>query len=178
VLLQGGVGGLAAGVASYLWEFHGPRRPRCIVVEPRQADCLAQSARAGRATRTAGTVDSVMAGLACGEASPLAWAFLQPCVDDFLAISDSAAVNAMRILAAGVDTDLPIVAGESGAAGLAGLIALAEDAGLAAATGLDSQSRVLLINTEGATDLAAYRDLVGASAAAVLERQAAWLRSR
>ncbi|HEY1016655.1 MAG TPA: diaminopropionate ammonia-lyase, partial [Herpetosiphonaceae bacterium] len=175
VLLQGGVGGLAAGVASYLWEFHGARRPRLIVVEPHQADCLAQSALAGEAARTAGDGDSLMAGLACGAASPLAWRFLQGCVDDCLAISDGAAISAMRLLAAGVDADPPIVAGESGAAGFAGLIALAEEPALAAATGLDSQSRVLLINTEGATDPAAYRELVGASPAAVTERQAAWL---
>ena len=47
VFLQGGVGGLAAGVASYLWELYGAARPAFIVVEPQQADCLYQSARTG-----------------------------------------------------------------------------------------------------------------------------------
>ncbi|MEX3937020.1 diaminopropionate ammonia-lyase [Paraburkholderia phymatum] len=174
VFLQGGVGGLAAGLASYLWEFHGEHRPRFVVVEPQQADCLYQSALAGRAARATGSVDSVMAGLACGETSPLAWKFLQPGVDDFMTISDDDAVNAMRILAAGSDSDEPIVAGESGVAGLAGLIVLLQDQQLARQVGLDSASRVLLVNTEGATAPATYQELVGESAESVLERQLAW----
>ncbi|SEK13717.1 diaminopropionate ammonia-lyase, partial [Paraburkholderia diazotrophica] len=174
VFLQGGVGGLAAGLASYLWEFHGEHRPRFIVVEPQQADCLYQSALAGHAARATGSVDSVMAGLACGETSPLAWKFLQPGVDDFMTISDDDAVNAMRILAAGSDTDAPIIAGESGVAGLAGLIVLLQNPQLARQVGLDSASRVLLVNTEGATAPATYQELVGESAESVHERQLAW----
>ncbi|MCE4574046.1 diaminopropionate ammonia-lyase [Caballeronia sp. CLC5] len=174
VFLQGGVGGLAAGLISYLWEFHGAHRPRFVVVEPQQADCLYQSALAGRPARATGSVDSVMAGLACGETSPLAWKFLQPGVDDFMTIHDEDAVDAMRILAAGSDTDVPIVAGESGVAGLAGLIVLLRDAQVAGKVGLDGASRILLINTEGATAPATYRELVGESAESVLERQAAW----
>ncbi|MEX3815394.1 diaminopropionate ammonia-lyase [Paraburkholderia sp. BR13439] len=174
VFLQGGVGGLAAGLVSYLWEFHGEHRPRFVVVEPQQADCLYQSALAGRAARATGTVDSVMAGLACGETSPLAWKFLQPGVDAFMTISDDDAVNDMRILAAGSDADAPIVAGESGVAGLAGLMVLLQDQELARQVGLDGGSRVLLVNTEGATAPATYRELVGESAESVLERQVAW----
>ncbi|RZF24062.1 diaminopropionate ammonia-lyase [Paraburkholderia sp. UYCP14C] len=174
VFLQGGVGGLAAGLVSYLWEFHGEHRPRFVVVEPRQADCLYQSALAGRAARATGTVDSVMAGLACGETSPLAWKFLQPGVDAFMTISDDDAVNAMRILAAGSDADAPIVAGESGVAGLAGLTVLLQDQQLARQVGLDGSSRVLLVSTEGATAPATYRELVGESAESVHMRQLAW----
>lgn len=177
VLLQGGVGGLAAGIASYLWEFHSEHRPRFIVVEPQQADCLYRSAQLGHAARATGSVDSVMAGLACGEASPLAWKILQPCIDDFLTISDNDAVEAMRVLAAGNEQDVPVVSGESGAAGLAGLIVLAKDPHLAQAVGLDSHSRVLLVSTEGATAPAVYRELVGEPAQAVLARQKAWRES-
>ncbi|SIT47987.1 Diaminopropionate ammonia-lyase [Paraburkholderia ribeironis] len=174
VFLQGGVGGLAAGLISYLWEFHGEHRPRFVVVEPQQADCLYQSALAGRAARATGSVDSVMAGLACGETSPLAWKFLQPSVDDFMTISDDDAGNAMRTLATGSDTDTPIVAGESGVAGLAGLVVLAQDHQVARSVGLDSASRVLLVNTEGATAPATYQELVGETAESVLKRQLAW----
>jgi diaminopropionate ammonia-lyase len=73
VFLQGGVGGLAAGIVSYLWEIYGVARPTFVVVEPEQADCLYQSAIEGRAAKATGSVDSVMAGLACGETSPLDW---------------------------------------------------------------------------------------------------------
>ncbi|MEX3962882.1 diaminopropionate ammonia-lyase [Paraburkholderia sp. EG286B] len=175
VFLQGGVGGLAAGVASYLWEHHGAARPRFIVVEPRQADCLYQSAIAGRAAKATGSVDSVMAGLACGETSPLAWQILEPCVDNFMLIEDEDAVDAMRSLATGAAGDVPVVSGESGAAGLAGLAKLMREPELARAAGLDANSRVLLISTEGATAPGVYAELVGASAQTVAARRDAWL---
>ncbi|AMR80582.1 diaminopropionate ammonia-lyase [Cupriavidus nantongensis] len=175
VFLQGGVGGLAAGVASYLWERFGAGRPTFVVVEPAQADCLYQSALQGRPARATGSVDSVMAGLACGETSPLAWRFLEPSVDVFMTIADDDAVTAMHRLAIGQDGDVPIVAGESGAAGVAGLAVLRAQPALSAAAGLDAGSRVLVINTEGATAPAVYQQLVGESAESVLARQAAWL---
>ena len=174
VFLQGGVGGLAAGVASYLWEHHGANRPRFIVVEPRQADCLYQSALAGRAAKATGSVDSVMAGLACGETSPLAWKILEACVDDFMLIEDEDAVAAMRTLAAGAGDDVPIVSGESGAAGLAGLAKLLRDPALAHAVRLDARSRVLLISTEGATAPGVYAQLVGMPADTVAARRDEW----
>ncbi|BCQ27529.1 diaminopropionate ammonia-lyase (plasmid) [Caballeronia sp. NK8] len=171
VIVQGGVGGLAAGVASYLWEWHGARRPRFIVAEPQQADCLYQSAIAGHASRATGSVDSIMAGLACGEASPLAWRVLQPCIDTFMTIDDADAVRAMRALAEGGLRDAPVVAGESGAAGYAALSVLMQDASAATSAGMDEHSRVLVINTEGATAPALYRELTGHDPRDVLERQ-------
>lgn len=174
VFLQGGVGGLAAGVAATLWEYQGAARPCCIVVEPAQADCLMQSALQGRPARATGSVDSVMAGLACGDTSPLAWRFLDPGIDHFLTVEDAAAIAAMRTLAAGSAQDVPIVAGESGAAGLAALQVLRSDPALAAQAGLDAQARVLLINSEGATAPQVYQELVGEAAASVAARQARW----
>lgn len=174
VFLQGGVGGLAAGVAATLWEYQGAARPCCIVVEPAQADCLMQSALQGRPARATGSVDSVMAGLACGDTSPLAWRFLDPGIDHFMTVEDGAAIAAMRTLAAGSAQDVPIVAGESGAAGLAALQVLRSDPALAAQAGLDAQARVLLINSEGATAPQVYQELVGEAAASVAARQARW----
>ena len=178
VLLQGGVGGLAAGLVSCWWERLGAQRPRFIVVEPAQADCLLQSARQGRPARAAGSIDSVMAGLACGETSPLAWRFLEPAVDHFMTVEDAEAVDAMRMLAAGSARDTPIVVGESGAAGAAAVRALCADPVLAAQVGLSAESRVLVINTEGATAPGVYADLVGEPASGVLARQAAWRTRR
>lgn len=175
VLLQGGVGGMAAGLASYLWQHYGSQRPRFIVVEPEQADCLYQSALQGRAARATGSVDSVMAGLACGETSPLAWRVLEQAIDDFITIQDDDAVRAMQTLAAGSPRDVPVVAGESGAAGLAGLQVLAADPARFAAVGLNGQSRVLVVNTEGATAPGVYEALVGESASSVAKRQARWM---
>ncbi|MCR6477634.1 diaminopropionate ammonia-lyase [Variovorax sp. ZS18.2.2] len=176
VILQGGVGGLAAGVASYLWEQYGERRPTLIVVEPRQADCLLQSAINGHASNATGSVDSVMAGLACGETSPLAWRFLAPSVDAFLTIEDGDAVEAMRLLARGSAHDSPIVSGESGAAGIAALRVLTLSDDLWRKVRLDVRSKVLLISTEGATAPSVYRDLVGLDADDVLRRQSGPVR--
>ena len=174
VFLQGGVGGMAAGLASYFWEYHGPQRPCFISVEPAQADCLLQSAIQGRPAKATGTVDSVMAGLACGETSPLAWRFLQPCVDAFMTIEDEQAIEAMRTLAQGSERDTPIVAGESGVAGLAALEWLRSDPQRSEQVGLTAESRVLIISTEGATAPREYTRLVGQSAEQVLQRQQAW----
>ena len=168
VIVQGGVGGLAAGVFSYLWERYGERRPVFVVVEPEQADCLLQSAMAGAPRAASGTVDSVMAGLACGEVSPLAWRFLETSVDVFMTVTDAEAVAAMRTLAQPPDGDIPILSGESGAAGFAALPAL----------GLDPTARVLLLNTEGATAPALYESLAGLAPADVLSAQAGWLAAR
>ena len=181
VLLQGGVGGLAAGIVSLLWERHGAQRPHIIVVEPEEADCLLQSARQGRPASATGSVDSLMAGLACGEASPLAWRFLQPAVDLFMTVSDEQAAEAMRLLADGRHGDIPLVAGESGVAGLAGLVelmTLPAHAALRAQLRLDADARVLLINTEGATAPTVYAQVVGRTHTDVLAAQQAWLDAR
>jgi diaminopropionate ammonia-lyase len=175
VFIQGGVGGLAAGVVSYFAERFGEQRPFCVVVEPVQADCLFQSALRGRAALATGSVDSIMAGLACGEASPLAWRFLAVLADAFMTIPDDAAVDAMRIFAEGTVRDVPIVAGESGAAGLAGLIQASSSAEDRAALGLDQRSNVLLLNTEGATAPALYEQLTELRADEVLAAQRGWL---
>ncbi|NBK38752.1 diaminopropionate ammonia-lyase [Pseudomonas soli] len=174
VFLQGGVGGLAAGIVSYLWELMGEQRPTFIVVEPEQADCLLQSAMAGQPGAASGSVDSLMAGLACGETSPLAWRFLQPSVDFFMTLGDCDAIAAMRRLAQGSARDIPLLAGESAVAGLAGLARLMAVPALAARVGLGRASRVLLISTEGATAPALYTELVGETPASVLARQQAW----
>ena len=175
VFLQGGVGGLAAGVVSYLWELYAEHRPVFVVVEPEQADCLYQSALRGEPAKATGSVDSVMAGLACGETSPLAWRFLQTSVDAFMTISDAEAIAAMRRLAAGSEGDIPVLAGESAVAGLAGAMHLLEQApDVAAGLALGPEARLLVISTEGATAPGVYAELVGERAESVLARQAAW----
>lgn len=178
VFLQGGVGGMAAGIASYFWEVYQDKRPTFVMVEPQQADCLFQSAVNGLASRATGSVDSVMAGLACGETSPLAWRFLENSVDFFQTISDENAISAMQLLAKGSPTDIPVIAGESGVAGLAALQLLAMAPHEAKTLGLSGGSKVLIINTEGATAPSVYSALVGETSESVLARQQDWQRHR
>ncbi|MBV9066962.1 MAG: diaminopropionate ammonia-lyase [Methylobacteriaceae bacterium] len=164
VFVQGGVGALAAAACSHLWQRYGSQRPTFVVVEPAKADCLFQSAAAGKPTVVHGELDTIMAGLACGEVSLLAWRILQPGADAFMTITDEAAAEAMRLLADATFGDEPVVAGESAVAGLAALMLMAEDPGCRASLGLSADSTVLLFGTEGATDPAMYRHIVGRDA--------------
>jgi diaminopropionate ammonia-lyase family len=87
VFLQGGVGGLAAAVVSYLWEELGANQaPIFIIVEPSQADCLHQSALNGRPTPAKGDLNTLMAGLSCGEVSRVAWPILEAGVEFFMTV--------------------------------------------------------------------------------------------
>jgi diaminopropionate ammonia-lyase len=156
--LQGGVGGLAAAVCARFWRRWGAARPRFVVVEPERADCLYQSARTGGLARASGDLETVMAGLSCGEASPLAWEVLGPGGDDFMTVADDAAIAAMRRLAQD-----GVVGGESGVAGLAGVAAAAR----AGALGLGPDSVVFVVGSEGDTDPELYVRLVGRTAAEV-----------
>jgi diaminopropionate ammonia-lyase len=92
-----------------------------------------------------------MAGLNCGTVSPIAWPAVSHGVDVFVAVDDRAAEQAMRELAT-----VGVVAGETGAAALAGLRAVA------AAMNAELHDRhALVLCTEGATDPDAYRRIVG-----------------
>lgn len=161
IFVQGGVGGLAAAVCAAFWLRFGAERPRFVVVEPEQAACLYESARAGCPVAVTGALDTVMAGLAAGEVSQLAWTILSAGTDAFMTLPDQAALGLMRLLADGVDGDPPIVAGESAVAGLAAVLRARSEAALSETLGLDGDSRVLVFGTEGATDPELYREIVG-----------------
>ncbi len=164
VFVQAGVGGLAAAVCAYLWEAWGAERPILVVVEPDAADPLFRSAAAGRPTPVPGEYQTIMAGLAAGEVSQLAWGILEKGADAFMTIPDEATAATMQLLAEGVAGDPPIVAGESGAAGLAGALAVLEKSNAREALRLGSDSRLLVFGTEGATDPESYKTIVGRSA--------------
>ena len=163
LFIQAGCGGLAAAVAGHLWESWDRASPRVVVVEPERADCVWQSLEAGELVRVMGGLETIMAGLACGEVSLVAWDLLRQGVSDALAISDAPARAAMQALASGAGGDPAIIAGEAGVGGLAGLMAVAGDEALRKKLGLGADARVLVIGSEGATDPALYREIVGRS---------------
>ncbi len=156
VFVQGGVGGVAAAVSVQLRARFRPA-PKLVVAEPDRAACLLASMEAGKPVAIEGDLDTLMAGLACGEPSLLAWQELERGACAFMAVPDAAAVECMRLLAG-----MGMVAGESAVAGLAALLLAADDPETRAALALDADSRVLLFSTEGATDPELYRSLVGA----------------
>ncbi|AZO08612.1 MULTISPECIES: diaminopropionate ammonia-lyase [unclassified Mesorhizobium] len=162
VFLQAGVGGFAAAIAGHLAILLGERRPKAVVVEPRRSACVYASAEAGRPVTIAHQQSTVMAMLECAEPSLIAWRVLARVADAFMTVEEEDAVAVMKRLARPAGNDPAIVAGESGGAGLAGLIRAAGSKDMRAALGLDATSRVLTINSEGATDPARYAELVGA----------------
>ena len=170
IFVQAGVGGLAAAVCGYFWERDAGDRPIYVVVEPDKADCLTQSAKAGQLTAVTGDIDTLMAGLACGEVSHLAWGILEKGTDAFCVIPDDAAVAAMRLLAHPLGNDPVIVAGESAVAGVAAAIAASQSDAARQMLGLNADSRILFFGSEAATDPALYEQLVGESAEAVAAR--------
>lgn len=170
IFVQAGVGGLAAAVCGYFWERDAGDRPIYVVVEPDKADCLTQSAKAGQLTAVTGDIDTLMAGLACGEVSHLAWEILEKGTDAFCVIPDDAAVAAMRLLAHPLGNDPVIVAGESAVAGVAAAIAASQSDAARQTLGLNADSRILFFGSEAATDPALYEQLVGESAEAVAAR--------
>ncbi|PJR09231.1 diaminopropionate ammonia-lyase [Sinorhizobium meliloti] len=165
VFLQAGVGGFASSVSVHLSEALGHEAIKTILVEPDRAACLYASAEAGRLTSFDPTEPTIMAMLECYTPSMVAWRILDATSSAFVTVTEDEAKRAMRKLA--FREQRPVVAGESGAAGLAGLLAVAADPHARQSLGLNKDSRVLLINTEGATDPASYENIVGSKPADV-----------
>lgn len=160
VFLQGGVGGLAAGVAAGLRQHWSNDAPRVIIVEPELAACLFESAKTGEATNVVLEEETLMAGLSCGKPSPIAWEILTEEASDFLTIPEAIVAPSVRLLARPLEGDPVIEAGESAIAGIAALIAARQDNGLSAKLGLDANARVLLIGSEGVTDFAIFSSIM------------------
>ena len=165
LFLQAGVGSMAGAMAGFFAGLYGENRPRIIIVEPDRADCLFRTAKANDGTlhNVTGDMNTIMAGLACGEPCSIGWKVLDSVADGFLSVPERVAADGMRILAAPCRGDAPIVSGESGAAafGAAANILLDEElADMKHKLGLDEHSRLLFISTEGDTDRENYRNVV------------------
>ena len=157
VVAQIGVGAFAAAVARHFRSPGVSPRPRILGVEPTQAACMLASAEAGEIVHLAGPHASIMAGLNCGSPSVVAWPTVSRGVDLFASVDDEWSRRAVRILASS-----GMVSGETGAAGLGGLLAVAEEGDRRARRllGLTEEARVLLFNCEGATDPGAYHRIL------------------
>lgn len=157
VAVQIGVGALATAVVTH---FRQPgQQPKIVGVEPLRAACMLSSIEAGQIVSVPGPHDSIMAGLNCGEPSMLAWPIVSTGVDLFVAVDDERAREAMRLLATS-----GVVSGETGAAGLAGLLELLDgptQSDIRRSLNITDQTSILLFITEGATDPEAYARIVG-----------------
>jgi diaminopropionate ammonia-lyase len=165
IFIQAGVGSLAGAVQGYFASVFGEERPKTIIVESDQADCLYQSALAndGQPHAVKGDLNTIMAGLACGEPNTISWDVLRDYSDMFVSCPDWVAARGMRILGSPVKEDCRVISGESGAvtAGLLATIMTDEKMKeVKNALGLNENSKILLFSTEGDTDPEKYRDIV------------------
>jgi diaminopropionate ammonia-lyase len=164
LFLQAGVGSFAGATLGFFVAALGDKTPVTAIVEPHNANCIYRSVKAadGAPHTVDGDMRTIMAGLACGEPSTISWGVLRDYASGVFSCPDHTAADGMRILAAPLPGDQPVVSGESGAVGC-GLLAylMTDQAGRAAAAlGIDKNARVLLISTEGDTSPEMYRDIV------------------
>ena len=165
VIVQAGVGAMAASVVGFYSALFPNDPPLFIVVEPDKAACIYESIAAGdgKCHNVTGDLDTIMAGLACGEPSPIAFDILRDNADVFIQTPDNVAARGMRILGCPLNGDPMVVSGESGAVPLGALFALRTDevdAQLKETLKLDKNSHIFMINTEGNTDPVEFRRII------------------
>lgn len=165
IFLQAGVGSFAGAIEGYFASLFGKEKPKTVIVESDLADCLYKSAIANdeQPRIVTGDMATIMAGLACGEPNRIGWEVLRDCSDMFFSCPDEVAAKGMRLLGNPLGTDNRVISGESGAvtAGLLALLLEREDLlDIKNSLGLNEDSHILLISTEGDTDPAKYRSIV------------------
>ncbi|WP_302225624.1 diaminopropionate ammonia-lyase [Veillonella magna] len=167
IFVQAGVGSLAGAVTGYFTNLYkdAPVKPKIIVVEAQAADCLYQGALAGdgKPRIVGGDLQTIQAGLACGEPNTISWDILCNHVDVFVSAPDWVAELGMRMTAAPLKGDKPIVSGESGAVPfgtVAAIMTMDAYKELRDELGLGKDSKVLCFSTEGDTDPIRYKEIV------------------
>lgn len=164
IFLQAGVGSFAAGITAYFTQFYRDNPPKIFIVEPNIADCYYRSFsnKTGDMEIVTGDMDSIMAGLCCGQPNSRAFRILKQYAWASFSCADQMAALGMRVLGNPLGSDTKIISGESGAVPLGLLFALRTFGNRRACEDimLDENSKVLLINTEGDTDFQHYLDVV------------------
>ena len=165
IFLQAGVGSMAGAICGFFADYYGDERPVITVVEPNAADCIYRTAEAndGELHFATGDMHSMMAGLCCGEPCKLAWDVLKDYADFCVSMPEYAAAVGMRILGRPLDGDEKIVSGESGASTMGLVTELMRNKELAEiknAIGLNENSVVFCISTEGDTDKENYKRIL------------------
>ncbi len=164
IFVQAGVGSMAASVVAFFANVYGGDLPTFVVVEPSKADCFFKTAQAadGEIHFYEGEMETIMAGLACGEPNPDAWGILHEYADFFISADDHIAKTGMKILGKAQD-DEKIISGESGAAAfgaVAEILQNPEYADIKNQLGINEKSVLLFFSTEGDTDKANYQKIL------------------
>lgn len=165
IFLQAGVGSMPASLTGFFANVYSDNQPQICIVEPNKADCIFRTAKArdGKRHFVTEEMNTIMAGLACGEPCPIAWDVLRDYADHFISFPDYAAAKGMRILSSPVGDDRRVISGESGASAFGCAAEILSNPSLKEVReqlGLDKDSRLLFISTEGATDRKNYQAIV------------------
>lgn len=165
IFLQAGVGSMAGAITGLFASIYGEQRPIITIVEPERANCIFRTAEAkdGKLHFVTGDMNTIMAGLACGEPCTIGWNVLKNYADNFISCPDYVAAKGMRILGNPMPGDERVISGESGAATFGCVAEIMTNPGLAwlkEKLQLDKNSRVLFFSTEGDTDRENYRAVV------------------
>jgi diaminopropionate ammonia-lyase len=164
VFLQVGVGSWAAAGVWYYLNRYGNQKPKIVLVEPYESDGILASFKAGKPVSPQGNFKTMMAGLNCGIPSLSAWDIIRNGADISIKIKDNYAIDAIKQLYNPIGNDEQIISGESGAAGLAGFLAIMHKPSLLKVKetlNLSANSNILFFNTEGATDPINFNKIVG-----------------
>ena len=165
LFLQAGVGSMAGGVLGYFANKYNGNPPITTIVEPKNVACIYKSALTndGRPHGVTGDLHTIMAGLNCGEPNTATWSILRDFASFYAACPDYVTARGMRLMATPLGNDKKIISGESGAVGL-GLLSLLmerdELSHIRKAMNLNSDSVVLIFNTEGNTDPIGYNEVI------------------
>ena len=159
IILQAGVGGMAAamvsGIARYL-----DKVPVIIVVEPDSAACVMESIKTGKIEKIDIVRESLMGGMSCGEVSLVPWEILKNSVKHCISLPDDDIAKTMKLLGNSSFSGQKIIAGENSAPGIISLIASCEDQSIKEKLKLNNKSNVLVFGCEGDTDQEMYQKLI------------------
>lgn len=162
IFLQAGCGGMAGALLGYFWQLWREKLPTIVIIESNMSDCVYQSLKKQEIILVDIVDETLMAGLSCGEVSQLAWPLIQKGVNHVITIGDDGVAPMMRWLA-NPEVERPAIeGGECSASGLIGIMAASQDKALGEKLGLNNNSTVLVIGTEGATDREQYDALTKA----------------
>lgn len=165
IFLQAGVGAMAGAITGFFSEYYKEDKPIITIVEPDKADCIYRSAKAndGKPHFVTGDMNTIMAGLACGEPCTIGWDILKDHADYFISMPDYVAAKGMRVLGNPIKDDTRVISGESGAATtgfISEVMINPELKDLKDELKLNEDSRILCFSTEGDTDRDNYRSIV------------------
>ena len=165
IFIQAGVGALASAIIGFFSNVMKDNPPVIVIVKPNKANCLYRTALAndGKLHNVTGDMDSIMAGLCCGEPITVGWEILAKYVKYFISVDDIYAAHGMRLLGNPLKNDKKVISGESGAVTSGVVHKLMTDKNLEKykkEIDLDKNSVILCFSTEGDTDKERYRKIV------------------